>query len=203
MLENLLLEKYVQMEEFEKKIEGYSQQIDDYNQQLEDYARLEAYQKQLEQDITEKMEQLGYEDLDWEEVDVRTAIKNILPDIKSMAETASVDFSLEVDEMQTPVVACDIEKLNKMTLGMLFVAMRNSQPETKVTLNIHQVGEGGGLAYFDYTCIFTGDTLDYSSHIATSLQGVTKLQRMENGTTSIIISLKLPIRRSMPWKAKH
>jgi len=199
-LENLLLEKYVQMEEFEKKIADYNQRIEEYDQQIEDYGKLEDYQKQLEQDILDKMEMLGYEDLELEKIGIRTAIKEIIPDIKSMAAASSVDFSLEIDEMQNPVVICDREKLNKMTLDMLFVAIRNSNPETKVTLNIHQVGEGGGFAYFDYTCIFTGDTLDYSSHVTTNLRGVSKLQRMENGTTSIIISLRLPIMKGFMKK---
>jgi len=126
--------------------------------------------------------------------DIRTMIRDILPDIKAMSTEAMVDFTLRVDDVYDPIVFCDRDRINAMIIKMIFCGLRYSNTGEKLKFSISQKEPvATEYAEYKYSCIYKGDVVDFYSEEAAEMGGIVDIKRSEDGYVEIAVRFRFKI----------
>ena len=132
-------------------------------------------------------------ELNYAPTEIATSVNEIVPKIKEMSEISKVAFTLEIDEMKNPVIITDSKCLNEIILEMFKDAFKSCDKKGKVIYYIRQKSEPEeGYAYYEYSCIYLGDSLTFDSELANALGGRVSIER-SNGGNILTIRFKFKV----------
>lgn len=132
-------------------------------------------------------------ELKYEPTEIAESVNEIVPKIKELSELHGVAFTLEIDEMQNPIVLTDAKYLNNIILEMFDDAFKSCDKKGKVIYYIRQKSEPvEGYAYYEYSCIYLGDSLAFDSELANALDGRVSIER-SNGGNILTIRFKFKV----------
>lgn len=126
-------------------------------------------------------------------MEIAETVNEIVPKIKELSEIYGVAFTLEIDEMQNPIVITDAQYLNNIILEMFEDAFKSCDKKGKVIYYIRQKSEPvEGYAYYEFSCIYLGDSLAFDSELANALEGRVSIER-SNGGNILTIRFKFRV----------
>lgn len=127
-------------------------------------------------------------------MEIATAVREIIPNIKELSEISRIAFTLEIDKMANPVVMTDVKYMNNLIIEMFRDAFKSCDKKGKVIYYIRQKSEPNeeGFAYYEYSCIYLGDSLVFDSELANALGGRVSVER-SNGGNILTIRFKFKV----------
>ena len=162
-LTNLLAEKTQEVEELEQKINKMK------------VARRNAHGS------------FGSHELNFAPMSIEGEIDGLIPKIKEMSRENQVGFSFEIDDMDNPVVKTDAIYVNAMILKMFDDAFKCAEKRSKIIYYIRQKTPArDGLAEYEYSCIYLGDTLRFDSELVDALGGRITIDRSHGGNVMTV-----------------